>query len=137
MSVRLPSGRKLTYWRPSLKAQRNPGGGEMRLQPHCFGQNNLTQRWEDGALYGGLLTENVVQATARDLLADALLRLDAAGFNPILTVHDEIVCQTPTAPASAIASLMNAVPNWALGLPSAATVVATCRYTKAESHNPC
>jgi DNA polymerase len=55
--------------------------------------NQETKQWEYVDTYGGKLTENIVQAIARDLLADAMRRVDAAGFDIVMHVHDELVCE--------------------------------------------
>ncbi len=89
----------------------------------------MTRRWEQFAAYGGLFCENLTQAIARDLMADALLRLDQAGFHPVLCVHDEAICETD-APTNAIAEIMRTPPPWARGLPLAVKVVAGSRYEK-------
>ena len=72
--------------------------------------------------YGGLWTENVVCGIARDLLADAMLRIEAAGYPIVLHVHDEIVAEVPEASAALKNSpnLMTRKPAWALELPIAA-----------------
>jgi hypothetical protein len=79
--------------------------------------------------YGGKLCENMIQAMARDVFAEGLLRVEAAGFNPILTVHDEVVCELPEATAAAalpeIIRLMTVAPAWAPDLPLAAEGVVT------------
>ena len=88
--------------------------------------DNAAGRWRDcrdgrGA-YGGTWTENVVQAISRDLLADAMLRIEAAGYPIVLHVHDEIVCEVPRVSAAPKNSpaLMTRKPSWALTLPIAA-----------------
>lgn len=84
--------------------------------------------------YGGKLCENMIQAMARDVFAEGLLRVEAAGFNPILTVHDEVVCELPEATAAAalpeIIRLMTVAPAWAQDLPLAAEGVVTEYYRK-------
>ena len=84
--------------------------------------------------YGGKLCENMVQALARDVFAEGLLRVEAAGLNPILTVHDEVVCEVPAADAQAACAeavrLMTRPPEWAAGLPLAAEGIVADRYTK-------
>jgi DNA polymerase bacteriophage-type len=129
MTAKLPSGRKLIYWAPTLRERETPWG-ELRLQPHCFGRNNLTKKWENGPLYGGLFCENVVQATARDLLALALIQLDRLGYAPVLTIHDEIIVEADADLTDAVGEVMRSIPDWAAGLPIAASVVAADRYAK-------
>lgn len=74
--------------------------------------------------YGGRLCENMIQAMARDAFADGLLRVEAAGLNPILTVHDEVVCEVDAGRAESaraeIIRLMTISPAWAPDLPLAA-----------------
>ena len=69
--------------------------------------------------YGAKLTENIVQATARDLLAQAMLRLRAAGYEIVMHVHDEAVCEVPEGESSVeeVCRIMSEVPSWAVGLP--------------------
>ncbi len=126
LTLRLPSGRKLVYWEPRLKEVETPWG-EMRNAVHYHSLNTMTRKWEEFTAYGGLFTENLVQAISRDLMADALLRLDKAGFHPVLTVHDEAVCES-TASANDVAEIMRTA--WASGLPLAVKVVTGPRYEK-------
>lgn len=90
LTMALPSGRRLVYWKPSLKLAELPWG-DRTYQIHYWAENSYTRRWEEHKAYGGLFTENLVQAASRDLMADAFLR--AKHLNPVLTVHDEIVCE--------------------------------------------
>ncbi len=72
-------------------------------------------QWKRVSAYGGLLTENVVQATARQLLVNAMFNAEGEGHEIVLTVHDEIICEVPEALASAkrLDKLMTTVPGWA------------------------
>ena len=82
--------------------------------------------------YGGLWTENVVSGIARDLLADAMLRIEAAGYPIVLHVHDEIVAEVPDGFGSLdeFTRLMTRKPAWALELPIAAQAWTGRRYCK-------
>ena len=82
--------------------------------------------------YGGLWTENVVSGIARDLLAEAMLRIEAAGYPIVLHVHDEIVAEVPIGFGSLdeFTHLMTRKPAWALDLPIAATAWSGTRYCK-------
>ena len=88
LQLKLPSGRKLSYPQPRII-------GDEREQ-HVVFSDNADGQFKDcrngqGA-YGGLWTENIVSGIARDLLAEAMLRIEAAGYPIVLHVHDEIVC---------------------------------------------
>jgi DNA polymerase len=78
--------------------------------------------------YGGRLTENVTQSVARDLLADALIRLDAAGYFIVAHVHDEAVSESKD--IEGITAIMREAPAWAEGLPMDASGDTVLRYTK-------
>jgi DNA polymerase len=111
--VTLPSGRDLVYVKPKLMLNK-------------FGREGLTyegigatKKWERIETYGPKIVENIVQATSRDLLADAMLRLDQAGFVIVAHVHDEVICEVPEGKSSVeeICSFMSKGPKWAQGLP--------------------
>ena len=72
-----------------------------------WGQNQTTRKWEKVETWGGKLVENIVQAYARDCLAVALLRLDAAGFKVVFHVHDEIIAEEPTDSRSSLCRRKN------------------------------
>lgn len=108
MFIRLPSGRRLAYVRPRIKKNK-------------FGRDAI---FFDGArseesTYGGKLVENIVQATARDLLADSLLEVDRRGYNIVFHVHDEIVVEAEygTGSLQEIEQIMSEPVKWAPGLP--------------------
>jgi DNA polymerase len=88
LHITLPSGRDLVY--VNARTGLNRFGSESVLYD---GLNQTTRKWETVETYGGKLTENVVQAIARDCLAEAMLRLDAAGFKIVMHVHDEAVIE--------------------------------------------
>ncbi len=119
---RLPSGRALAYPFPIIKQVYTPWD-ELRDALHYWAENSMTHQWECVSTYGGSLAENITQAVARDLLAEAMVRVEAAGHAIVLHVHDEIVVETPAAqPLSveALCALMTEAPAWASGLPIAA-----------------
>lgn len=97
--VILPSGRPLCYARPALREVEAPWSTEEApatvTSVLCWGVNSYTRRWEEFALYGGLLLENIVQAIARDLMAEGMRRVEAAGYPVVLTVHDEVLAEVP------------------------------------------
>lgn len=110
----LPSGRPLIYH--GMRVETDPESGRPGLVFNTIKGRERT--------YGGKLCENVTQAISRDLMAEAAVRLDAAGFPIVLHVHDEIVCEVPAdCAADALKeqeSIMTEIPAWAEGLPLAA-----------------
>lgn len=127
----LPSGRKLTYHDVRIVPRETPWG-EVRDSVQCSGFNSVTRQWQRQYLYGGLLTENAVQAIARDLMAEAMLRIDAMGYPVVLTVHDEVVSEAPEGFGSVkeFEEHMVELPEWARGLPVAAEAWEGARYRK-------
>jgi DNA polymerase bacteriophage-type len=126
--LKLPSGRKVSYPQPRAV-------GDEQRQHVIFADNAAGQfcdcRNGQGA-YGGLWTENVVSGIARDLLAEAMLRIEAAGYPIVLHVHDEVVAEVPEGFGSTeeFTHLMIRKPAWALDLPIAAKAWTGKRYTK-------
>lgn len=112
--VQLPSGRLLSYINPQLETNRF-GRSALTYE----GMDQVTRKWGPKETYGGKLVENIVQAIARDCLAESMLRLDAAGYRIIMHVHDEVVLEVPvtnkTALADAAAIMGKSLP-WAPGL---------------------
>jgi hypothetical protein len=128
----LPSGRRLAY--PDAKLA--PGKFE---DTRCITyKDNGAGGWWDYATWYGTLVENVVQATARDLLAAAMLRLEARGYKIIFHVHDEIVCEMPQDSGSTdeLLEIMVELPEWAAGLPIAAKPWSSARYAKSKAKAP-
>lgn len=131
--ARLPleSGRCLTYHNPRIVERETPWG-EKRESVEVDTLNSVTRQWTSQIIWGGLLTENVVQATARDLMAGAMMRLEMAGYPVVMSVHDEIICEVPEGHGSLaeMISLMTEVPAWAQGCPVAAEGKESLRYEK-------
>lgn len=135
--LRLPSGRALCYPYPKLVMKDMPwedeDGKPARREVFTYkGVDSYTRKWEDCYAYGGLWAENVTQATARDILSDAVKRLEGAGYPVILTVHDEIVCEVPKHSGSTedFCRIMAEVPEWAKGCPIAVEGFEAERYRK-------
>ena len=123
--IQLPSGRKLSYCKP-------------RLEPGKYGQK-ITYEGQGSKVYfvredtyGGKLVENIVQATARDVLAEAMLRLNAAGFPIVFHVHDEVIaeCKHDEHSLDEMNDILSQTPDWADGLPLAAEGFETDYYQK-------
>lgn len=122
LRCQLPSGRFLYYPFPEI--------GEGKYGP-CLtymGIDSQTKAWRREDTYGGKLVENVTQAVARDLMAEALLGLEAAGHNPVMTIHDEAVCDTNVNYARLLPIMCN-LPAWAEGFPLAAEGFSNRRYS--------
>ena len=87
----------------------------------CYmGQDQKQSRkWGVLETYGGKLAENITQAVARDCLAEAVERLEAAGYRVVFHVHDEVVVEAPAEEADLerVAQIMHQAPEWAKGLP--------------------
>lgn len=111
MFVGLPSGRRLSYVKPKMGMNR-------------FGNESVTyegvgeqKKWLRLESYGPKFVENIAQATARDILAEAMLRLNAAGYRIVMHVHDEVVIEAPPDTSlEDICSIMGQTPTWASGL---------------------
>ena len=109
----LPSGRRLAYIKPRLQPNRF---GRMALTFEGLGANN---KWTRGETYSGKLTENITQSTARDLLAEAMRRMELAGLGIVGHVHDEVILEVPKRQYTVddVCNIMNQNPRWADGLP--------------------
>lgn len=115
LSIILPSGRRLYYYRPEIRM--NDLG---RDAIHFRGVNQKTKKWEAISTYGGKLTENIVQAVARDLLANSLMSLYSEGFKINFHIHDEVILEVPEDSGRTLeeaVSVMCRLPGWAAGLP--------------------
>ena len=111
--ITLPSGRKLSYVKP-------------RMAVNKFGRDGLTyegisenKKWSRIETYGPKLVENIVQGTARDLLAEAMLRVEKKGYPIVMHCHDEIIAEVPegTGSVDEMCEIMAVQPEWAEGLP--------------------
>jgi DNA polymerase len=123
LRIRLPSGRYLCY----------PGIQVRDGQISYMGRNIYTKQWTRVKTYGGKLFENIVQAIARDVLASSMAPAEAAGYEIVLHVHDELVTEAPDSDAygvDALAAIMARAPDWAAGMPLAAAGFETRRYYK-------
>lgn len=131
LTVQLPIGRKLHYFKPMITAKETPWGHQEVLSYRAV--NSVTKKFDRVTSWGGVLTENVVQAVARDLLMESLLRLDESKiYKPILSVHDEIVCERDLKVGSTeeFLKIMSATPAWAKGCPIKVEGWSEPRYRK-------
>ena len=124
--IALPSGRELIY--PSPRVGENRFGGESIT----FMGLGLNRKWGRIETYGGKLVENIVQATARDVLAHSMATLEAAGYPTVMHVHDEVITEVPYGRGSVdeLCALMSRGPKWSKGLPLAAEGFESTYYKK-------
>lgn len=113
LTVTLPSGRKLYYVKPFLSP--NQWGND---SIHYYGMDQTAKKWTVIDTYGGKLTENIVQAIARDCLALSLKRLEDAGYQTVMHVHDEAILDVPAelADLEKACEIMGQPITWASGL---------------------
>ena len=136
LCVELPSGRILSY--PGIgvsvtKETDEDGRVNTNVRIKYQGENQLTRQWTTLYTHGGKACENIVQALCRDLLAYAMIKVEDGGYPIVLSVHDELVCETPDTPEYSVAELerlMCALPEWAEGFPLVAEGSEMYRYAK-------
>ena len=110
--IRLPSGRRLAYVKPRIGV--NKFGGDS-ITYEGIGEQRKWMRLES---YGPKFVENIVQATARDLLVEAMRRLSHKGYKIVMHIHDEVVLEVPDEVSSVaeVCAIMAETPLWAVGL---------------------
>lgn len=136
LCMELPSGRILSY--PGIgvsvtKETDEDGRVNTNVRIKYQGENQLTRQWTTLYTHGGKACENLVQALCRDLLAYAMINVERGGYPIVLSVHDELVCETPdTADYTVhdLEKLMCALPEWAEGFPLVAEGSEMYRYAK-------
>lgn len=113
MFIELPSGRRLAYCKP-------------RLGVNAFGSECITyegigtgKKWERIETFGGKICENIIQAVARDVLVESMMRLHKAGYRITMHIHDEVVLEVQDEVSSVeeVCRIMAITPNWAKDLP--------------------
>jgi DNA polymerase len=123
LRIKLPSGRCLCY----------PGVAVEDGKLTYMGENQYSRRWERINTYGGKLFENCVQAGSRDVMAHNMIEAEDAGYEIVLTCHDELVCEVPDEDGwttKRLSEILSSVPPWATGLPLAASGWEGQRYRK-------
>jgi DNA polymerase len=136
LCMELPSARILSY--PGIgvsvtKETDEDGRVNTNVRIKYQGENQLTRQWTTLYTHGGKACENIVQALCRDLLAYAMVNVEGGGYPIVLSVHDELVCETPDTPEYTVAELeklMCALPEWAEGFPLVAEGAEMKRYAK-------
>ena len=114
----LPSGRRLAYYGPQIKNEETPWG-EIRPKLYHWTVDSKTKQWVCRATYGGMLTENIVQAISRDCMVEAMVRCEDAGFECLITVHDENLSEIKIGQGSMenFKNLMSIRPDWGQDIP--------------------
>ena len=120
----LPNGRKIRYYSPRLQR------GEYGLELTYMTVDSVTRAWVRAKTYGGKLCENVVQGVARDALADAIYRLEYAGFGVVMHVHDEVVIETQRPNLAKIERIILDSEPWLEGCPLGVDGFIATRYRK-------
>ena len=124
--ITLPSGRKLSYVKPRMAVNKCGRDG---LTYEGVSEN---KKWSRIETYGPKLVENIVQGTARDLLAEAMLRVEKKGYPIVMHCHDEIIAEVPegTGSVDEMCEIMAVQPEWAAGLPLRADGYSCSFYQK-------
>lgn len=136
LTALLPSGRKLYYYKPIFKEKLVSRRGTPRVRQSLFYYGTIQKTKQFGLIdtYGGKLTENLVQAIARDLLVHSMKALDKKGFDIVFHVHDECIAEVPAEKAGAcleeMSRTMGVAPEWARDLPLRADGYTTPFYIK-------
>ena len=126
--ITLPSGRSLAYIRPRIEIDERFGKDKLTYE----GIEPNTRKWGRVDTYGGKLTENIIQAIARDCLAESMLSLDDRGYKIAFHVHDEVVLDVPNNFGSLeeVEDIMGMDISWAPGLPLRAEAFESNYYKK-------
>ena len=132
MFIDLPSGRSIAYFHPLVEPRTPPWGGRKLPTVTYMGMNQYNHQWERITTHGGKLTENIVQAIARDILCDGMTKVDDAGMPIILHVHDEVGVESDDADRdlAIMNQLMSQSPGWMPGILLEAEGFTTYRYRK-------
>lgn len=135
LALDLPVGRSLWYHRPRIVEREVPWSTPekpvFRPAVQVDVRDNVTRQWVPLDMYGGIWTENATQAVARDLMADAMVRVEAAGYRTVLTIHDELIAEAdPSRDIGEFVALLSVVPEWAPGCPIKAEGWTGDRYRK-------
>jgi DNA polymerase bacteriophage-type len=124
LRIRLPSGNYLVY--PSPKV-------DDRGQFTYNGASPYSRKWGRQKTFGGKIFNSYCQSLARDIMAANMPAVQAAGYDIVLSIHDELICEAPDSSDfnhEHLSSLLATVPSWAEGLPLAAAGFEAYRYRK-------
>lgn len=126
--IQLPSGRKLSYIRPKIEEGKFEGSQVITYE----GMEQTSKKWTRIDTYGPKLVENIVQATARDCLGEAMFKVEEAGYPIVMHIHDELVMDVPKNHGSLeeVGRLFGEPISWAPGLPLRADAYECDYYQK-------
>jgi len=134
LRIRLPSGRNLSYYQPEMEWHPAPWNSDQLIQNFSYMGTDDKNRWVRIRAHSGLLTENIVQSIAGDILWNGIVNAEAAGLNVILHVHDEVGCEEEKAKAKQALKLlidcMTRTLSWAPDMWLGAAGFITDAYTK-------
>lgn len=116
--IKLPSGRKLAYYKPHLK-EVTTSWGAVKTQLRYYAVDSTTKKFTRHSTYGGKLVENIVQAVARDIMAEAMIRLEKKNYPIVMSIHDELIIEKINGLGSMkeFTDIMTEIPKWAVGCP--------------------
>lgn len=132
LNCELPSGRCMRYRDPEIKLMAT-SWGEKKPALRYMSVNGVTRKWERTATYGGKIVENITQAIARDIMANAMMLAHEGGiYDTTMSVHDELICEVDENEGSLedFEELMSSIPPWAYGCPITAEAERYKRYRK-------
>lgn len=131
LNIKLPSSRRLRYFKPRV-SHKQLASGRMVPQIHHWAMDNYTHQWVEVVTWGGVLFNNIVQGIARDLMMNAVTNIENAGYEFLLSVHDEGLAERKKGCGSLkeYLELMTKLPAWADGLPLIAEGWVGPRYRK-------
>ena len=131
--MQLPSGRLICWQRPELELLTTPWGSQ-KVGVVVHSQNTYTRQWSRNALIGSSIFQSAVQGTARDFLANSMLRLETEGYDIVNSIHDEVLLlveeQNAESTLEDVVKIMTTPPQWALDFPLAAEGWFGKRYRK-------
>lgn len=129
LNIKLPSGRRLRYYKPRIK-QKQLRSGRMVPEIRYMGMNHHV--WQECSIWGGIFANHIIQGIARDLMANAMLNIDAAGYKFMLSVHDEALAERKIGRGNLkkYTRHMTNLPAWADGCPITAESWKGMRYRK-------
>ena len=129
LAMRIPSGRCLWYCHPRIEMKKMKWG-DMKPVVAFDGVDGYTRKWCEQYLYGGLLAENLTQATARDILVNGMLNAERHDYPIVMHVHDEAIAEVSYGYVSRFEDFLCELPAWASGLPIKAEGWEGKRYKK-------